>query len=343
MRKAIILTLIAALFLSAALAAKKTPAQQLQTTLNTWKQFRWEGIIQVQMSAFSARKNFVLARNENELRLDVLDTGIMGLQAKPLATIYLKDNILVEAPTIQQLADIDLNWFVPQGAVKDFVHFTDSLQAHSKDILAKRRANTPNATYYFDKKFRLTKISSDDLSVKAEIIYNQRSKPTKLLLDHSGDRIVELQINEQKSGNVKIEPLKVNSEIILPDTTDNELSPAEGKFFELNLDDPNLAALLDSLNLKDLKLSELIDSLKLGDLKLQDLNLDSLAVDSLKLDLKEFKDLNLDQLLEKLKLNDLTIKELLKDLHPEDIKLEDLLKGMKLEDLNLDELGIQLE
>ena len=343
MKKTTLIMLLATLLLVSGLVAKPNPAKDLQNNLKTWQQFRWEGIIQVQMEPFSARKNFVFARNQQEMRLDVLDSGVMGLQAKPLATLYLKDKILLDAPSIQQLADIDLNWFIPTDAVRSLVHFADSLKAHSQEILANRKVALGPITYNFDKKHRLVKISSPDFGMKAEIIYNRRNQPTKMLFDHEGERIVELQINQQKYGNIKIIPLLDPNAPLLPETPAAELTPSEGKFFELNLDDPHIAALLDSLKLSEVKLGVLLDSLKLGELNLKDLGLDSLKLDSLQLDMEQFKGMNLDQLMDKLNLNDITLKELLKDLHPEDIKLEDLLKGMNLQELNLDQLGIQLE
>lgn len=343
MRKTMILALILLAGLSTFLTAKTSAAKQLQDNLANWEQFRWEGIIQVQMSAFSARKNFILSKNRDEMRLDVLDSGVMGLQAKPIATIYLKDKILLEAPTIKQLQDIDLNWFVPQSAISSFVHFTDSLQANVQCILMNRKLTTAATTYTFDKKHRLVRISSPEFGMKADVVYNRRNQPTKLLLDHDGDRIVELQINKQKYSDVKVVPLIDPNAIVQPEPEVTIIPEVEGKFFTLDLNDPDLAPLLDSLDLKDLKLGSLLDSLKLGDLKLEDLGLDSLQLDSLKLDLEQLKGMNLDQLMEKLELKDIKLGDLLKDLHLEDIKLEDLLKDMDLKELNLDDLGIELE
>jgi hypothetical protein len=373
MRKTIIIILLLSFCLGLSLEAKNSAAKQLQTNLEQWSQFRWEGIIQVQMSAFSARKNFILSKNRDEMRLDVLDSGVMGLQAKPLATIYLKDKILVEAPTIKQLQDVDLNWFVPQGAVSSLVHFADSLLANIQTILKDRKLTTANTAYAFDKKHRLIKITSPELGMKAEIIYNRRNQPTKLLLDHDGDRIVELQINEQKYNKVRVIPLIDPKAIPEPEPEISEIPQMEGRFYTLDLSDPEIAALLDSLDLRDLKLGIILDSLKLSDLKLEDLNLkdfgldslklqeldlkgfkldglslkdlglDSLKLDSLKLDLKQLKNMNLDQLLDKLELKDMRLGDLLKDLHLEDIKLDDLLKDMDLKELNLDALGIEPE
>lgn len=210
MRKLLLLILIILIGMNLSLYAKKRPAKLLQKNLEQWHQFKWQGIIQVQSSAFSMRKNFVLAKDSTSLRLDVLDSGIIGLQAKPFLILYLKDKIVIDAPTIEQLKGLDLNWFVPPGSIEKLMHFADSLQLKQQEIISNRKIITANTIFSFDKKYRLSNIKSTDFNIEANIIYNRRNYPTKLLIKLNGEQMAELQINEREYKDIKIVPLEFN-------------------------------------------------------------------------------------------------------------------------------------
>jgi hypothetical protein len=189
------------------LTGKVTPAKQLKANLDKWQAFRWQGIIQVQSSALSLRKNFVLAKTEDALRIDVLDGGVMGLQAQPLVSLYLKDTAILSAPTVEQLQGIDLNWFLPSGTVQSLVHFTDSLLVLQKDIIARKKVQTGKTEYTFDKKYRLSSIISPATGLKAVIRYNNSGQPTKITIERSGSQVAEMLINEREYTDISIEPL----------------------------------------------------------------------------------------------------------------------------------------
>jgi hypothetical protein len=361
MRRLIIITLILLCCLNLTLEAKQNKAKLLQSNLRQWEQFRWDGIIQVQSSLLSLRKNFVLVKDKDELRLDILDSGIMGLQAKPMVTAYLKDKIILEAPTVKQLSNLDLNWFIPAGAVGSLLHFTDSLLVKSREIVADRKAETTGTLFTFDKKYRLSGISNPDLVLQASIIYNNHNQPTKMLIKHAGEEVAEFQINQQTYTGISIEPLLDGTDTIEPDKLEEEIFPEEPGLNELNLNDLKLGDLLDSLKISglklkdlkldglkygafkldgqnwgDIKLKDLLDSLKLGDLKLKDLKLDSLNFKSPGLDSLNFHDLDLGKYLDNLDLQGLD----LDSLNLEDLNLEELLKGLDLKDLNLENLDL---
>ncbi len=210
MRKLLLLILIILISMNLSLFAKKKPAILLKKNLEQWQQFKWQGIIQVQSSAFSMRKNFVLAKDSTSLRLDVLDSGIIGLQAKPFLILYLKDRIVIDAPEIEQLQGLDLNWFVPPGSIEKLMHFTDSLQLKQQEIISKRELKTANTIFSFDKKYRLSNIKSTDFNIEANIIYNRRNYSTKIQIKYNGTPMAELQINEREYKDIEIVPLEFN-------------------------------------------------------------------------------------------------------------------------------------
>jgi hypothetical protein len=210
MKRLLILASLLLLLLSMPLLGKTSSAKQLAANLDKWKSFRWEGIIQVQSSALSLRKNFVLAKTEDALRLDVLDSGVMGLSAQPIVSLYLKDTAILSAPTIEQLQGIDLNWFLPPGTVSSLVHFTDSLLVLQKDILSKKKVQAGKTEYTFDKNYRLSGINSPATGLNAVIHYNNSGQPTKITIGHSGNQVAEMLVNERRYKDITIIPLSTD-------------------------------------------------------------------------------------------------------------------------------------
>ena len=284
MRRSLILLLILLCCLTPLLSATSKKAAKLEDNLKQWEQFRWQGIIQVESSAFSMRKNFVLAKNTEAMRIDVLDSGVFGLQAKPLISIYIKDKIVLEAPTVKQLSGIDPNWFLPPGALDGLFNFTDSLLARSAEIVSKRQTEMASSLFSFDKDLRLSKITNNDIGLEFNITYNRRNQPTKIFIRRRDTKLAELQINEQKYGSITIEPLAESTPA--PDIAEleKELAPDE-----LLLEDIDLEALLERL-----KVLGLLDESELSEEEIRKL------FDELKLDYATLK-----SILEYLKLGDL--------------------------------------
>jgi hypothetical protein len=202
-----LILLLLSMIICLPLWSKTTPAGQLAANLEKWQSFRWEGIVQVQSSALSLRKNFVLAKTADALRLDVLDSGVLGLNAQPLVSLYLGGTAILSAPTVEQLQGIDLNWFLPPGTVQSLVHFTDSLMVLQKDILTYKKAQTGKAEYVFDNKYRLSGINSPATGLNATIHYNNNSQPSKITIERAGSQVAELLINERRYKDISIIPL----------------------------------------------------------------------------------------------------------------------------------------
>ena len=208
MRKGTLLILIFLIGIGAALQARKTPAELFDANLNQWQSFRFQGIVQVSYTEFAARKYFALAKNKDAIRLDILDNGILGLQAAPLATVYLQDSLYIKAPTIKQLESFNPNWFLDRGTVPMVINIVDSLATHRDEILAKRKVVIGGIVFVFDKKYRISRISSSRFLTEITVTYNRHSEPDVVKIKYSGKAAASFSIDQRDYQNIAIEPLK---------------------------------------------------------------------------------------------------------------------------------------
>lgn len=212
MRRIFLLIFIMLGCMGSVLIGKTSPTQKLNDNLISWEQFHWQGIIQVQSSAFTMRKYFVISKNKDAIRLDILDSGIMGLNAKPLVSLYLKDSIVLDAPAVKQLEGMDPNWFIPKATLQRFIHFSDSLFAMQQEIVSSLSAKSGDTVFTFDKKYRLISAKNPAVGFETKIVYNRRNKPDKLIIKYLGKPLAELQITDREYGDIDVEPVILNQD-----------------------------------------------------------------------------------------------------------------------------------
>lgn len=207
-RSSFIWLVLIMLCMSPALFARSRAEKQLSANLAQWEQFRWQGMAQIIHDPLTLRKNYTLAKTNEAVRLDIMDSGVLGLNAQPLAVIYIKDRIVVEAPIIRQLQGIDLNWFVTPDKFKPFFTMSDTLLSHSAAIIANHKLTLNDISYSFDKKYRLTGISVPKLTASAVITYDRKSRPDKISFNYRGREAAILTIDERDTRNITIVPLE---------------------------------------------------------------------------------------------------------------------------------------
>ncbi len=208
MRRLLLLFIIMLLGMNSLLYSKQSSSKQLQKNISIWEQFHWEGIIQVQSSAFAMRKYFVLSKNKEAMRLDILDSGIIGLTAQPLVSLYIKDSIILNAPSVKQLEGIDPNWFFPKNAIGRLVHFSDSLLSKQEEILSSHKFKSGKTIFQYDKKYRLSLIKNTDIGFEAKVLYNRNNQPTTISITYAGEPLTELQITDREYNSIEIVPLE---------------------------------------------------------------------------------------------------------------------------------------
>jgi hypothetical protein len=209
LRKATILLLLILVCFSNILAAKSKAEKQLQTNITQWAAFQAEGSILVNYPPYAIRKFFVFARDASAARLDILDSGLIGFNPAPMVTLYLQDKIILSAPGIKELQGIDPNWYIPAGTTQKLLALTDSLFAHSAEILAKRQAVINGITLSFDKKYRLSALLYPQYKVSAKVEYTRKNKPSKLSFYYHGKETAILNIDKIRFQDIDISPLEL--------------------------------------------------------------------------------------------------------------------------------------
>ncbi|OQY39678.1 MAG: hypothetical protein B6226_01425 [Candidatus Cloacimonetes bacterium 4572_65] len=182
-----ILTLLILVIILAGCTTHRELSQQqkmnlLRDNLSRLNNFKASGVVEVNVSAFSLKKEFSLTKSSKEVRIDIIDSGIFALSPKPFASIYVGSSVAVT----------DYNkGFIPERKIP-FFPFQSFLDLENlptgilEEIVMNGNFNVGPFILNFDSQYRLS-----------EVVYGKN----RALLEYDNSDEIEL---------IKIESTKAN-------------------------------------------------------------------------------------------------------------------------------------
>lgn len=193
MKKLIILALLILLVFGCSTIKElshKDKEDLVRANLAYLNKFKSEGVLEVSLKGLSLKKEFVLKKNQNSLRLDVLDSGIFGLLPSPFATLYAKDEIIITNYNKGFFSDLVLDKF----PLKEFLDFDKLPQGIINEIVKNRNFSIAVLQFEFDEQYRMNKIimNKDLISFKysGKDLIRVELKSTKADVNVDFDRFI---------------------------------------------------------------------------------------------------------------------------------------------------------
>lgn len=153
--------------------------------LNKWENFRIDGIIEMNYQDYSLRKNVAFRKLGDIVRIDIFDTGLMGLHPTPYISIYLDSLLTMRLPEENDpviLQRIQLEKDHP--LLKAFFSIPE-LSDDAAGILKSRETRRYNCIIEFSQALEIDKITDDDYSLL--LYYNPSLSEIKLF---SGNELI---------------------------------------------------------------------------------------------------------------------------------------------------------
>lgn len=210
LRTALLIAALTLLLLSGCAMNSRTDAQKLRKELERWTSFRSEGIVQANYMGLALRKFYVVQKDKDELRLDVVDGGIMGMSSGPLLSFYKGEYLALKSPMLPQLELLDLSRYFPSAAFKAFSEPAKMLAPYECEILAKRKVTVDSVKVEFTPRLQLGKIT--DLKSGAEILlsYTSRGILDQVDIKVGNSASLVLLVDTISHDSQKIDPLPKN-------------------------------------------------------------------------------------------------------------------------------------
>lgn len=211
MRRIYLLILVAFLMFGCSSIKKlseKDKEDMARANLAYLNNFKSSGVVEISMKEFSIKKEFFLKKNNQSLRLDILDSGIMSLLPSPFASLYIEDKILVTNYNKGFFPDLIYQDF----PVKQFLDFEKLPQGIIDEIVKNRKFTIAIIQFDFDEKYRLQQIKIKEDKTLFEY-HNDGLNSIKFI---SPKAEVRFDFDTFESGEVKIKAIELK-----PDNADN--------------------------------------------------------------------------------------------------------------------------
>ncbi|HPK41078.1 MAG TPA: hypothetical protein PKZ69_05595 [Candidatus Cloacimonadota bacterium] len=202
----VLLVLLTSCVSKKAAVAIKYPKKVLLASdeLQRWQSFKMEGIAEVQFKMFTFRKNFVLSKNKEALRFDLLDSGIFGFASSNIS-IYVDSDTQVYGYLGKKFIEID---DLPESLRDVYTWFNnadiDDFQPYYDDLFENNSFDKDGTSFAFTNKMRLKEINNASNDLRVNIDYDYGDNISNLAIMLKNVKICDLKIDKISYNNINV-------------------------------------------------------------------------------------------------------------------------------------------
>ncbi len=176
--------------------------------LENWKNFRIDGIIELNYKSFSFRKNISLRKNEQAFRLDIFDAGIMGMHPTPFITVYIDTILVIRLPF--QTENSKLDSLLDMEKIPDFSEILDvqELDDNKEKLIKSQKHQKENYTLLFSDKMLIEKILFNAHDSHINLKYDRNNEVTDLSIYLDGKDIANILVDEVIHEKIEIKRIE---------------------------------------------------------------------------------------------------------------------------------------
>lgn len=206
--KALLLLALVGIMLLSACAGPKpvNKHEQLRRELKKWESFDSQGIAEMSYMGLSLRKMFFAAKNKEQLRLDIIDGGLMGAGAKPLLSFYMGSYVSLSAPMLPILEMLNPSDMIPANSFGVFANADTLFARYGHSIIETRKLELEGIKISFMKDYRLDNVIDTNSMTELKAIYKNNSL-SELIMKGPDNLSVRLIFDEIKYLEPQIIPL----------------------------------------------------------------------------------------------------------------------------------------
>jgi hypothetical protein len=183
MKRALILFLVlAGLLLASCSYLKPNDEARLRAELRNWENFSGSGIVEISAFGFSLRKPFVIAKSAEEMRMDVIEGGILGSGGSPLISLYLGRYFSMNSPAMPILEALNLQNKIPSGAMA-ILNTSDYLfDRYGEEIIREKAIHRDSLSVVFKNDYKLDSIVDRKSGARLDARYTSRGELDEIVL-----------------------------------------------------------------------------------------------------------------------------------------------------------------
>jgi hypothetical protein len=203
-----ILLLVLLILLSSCAAPNKQIKQdKLRKELKKWESFDSQGIVEISYMGLSLRKMFVASKNHQQMRIDIIDGGIMGAGAVPLISFYSGDYIALKSPYMPMLEMLNPTDLIPSQSLDLFGNADSLFFKYGETIISTKKLEIDSVLISFLPDYRLDKVYDPRTQSELQASYSSNKTLAALEMKAIDNMKVKLIFDQIKYTEPEITPL----------------------------------------------------------------------------------------------------------------------------------------
>lgn len=229
MKKLLILLVILAILSLSACSRNRLSADslRLREELSRWENFRSEGIVRANYMGLELRKYYLAQKNGNQMRLDVLDGGILGAGAAPLVSVYVGEYFALESPMMPQLELLAGRGMLPDNPGEMLASLDSLITLYEDEIIRNKVVVHDSVQVSFNSRLQVQEVKDLRSGMQMSISYDSSGEPDQIDLRLDRGIALSLLVDRMSYGPQVFEPLP------RPNPTDMDLL----RLFQQQLED----------------------------------------------------------------------------------------------------------
>ena len=185
--------------------SKRQKEELLLTNLNKWETFKLEGIIEVNHKIFSFRKNLFLNKSGTKFRLDIVDSGILGLSPSPFITAYYDSSLVLRLPGNEEFTEISTSKLEKDLSSLHYLLNATELFQFKDDILEDNLLQLDNIEFQFSDHLQI--IGIDQVGKSRSIVLKYDDDLSEVIFFENSKKVVDIIIDKISFSDINIRSL----------------------------------------------------------------------------------------------------------------------------------------
>ena len=179
--------------------------KQLLAHLKKWENIQIDGIIELNYHSFSFRKNIVIKKKGNIGRIDIFDSGVLGLKPNPFMSAYFDSTLYVRFAEQTKFVELDKSILKKDLPDLSFIKIFNELISNKNKIISEKEYRKNDFVFYFSDGMKLEKIELSPENFY--VLFDYSKELSKISIFKNSKEIANIQIDKITYKNIKIKSL----------------------------------------------------------------------------------------------------------------------------------------
>ncbi len=179
----------------------------LRAELKRWESFEGNGIAEISALGFSLRKPFVIAKSVEEMRMDLIEGGLLGASGSPLMSVYLGRYFAMKSLAMPILEKLNLQDKIPEGTQALFATSDYLFDKYGAEIIREKAVTRDSLSVKFSDKYRLESVIDSNSGTRIDLSYTRSAELDEIAIRAAQGVSMRLIFDEITYSRPQITPL----------------------------------------------------------------------------------------------------------------------------------------